>query len=221
MEVQSHGFTWQNDILLNTYKVSSEDLVSMNYTQKDDLPGSFNTLNPGVALSIKTTGSPNSVCMGDALRVYDSVFSTTPLHMVVLTYSQQGPIKHLESVIEVNLTNSGPLLFGDLCRSDIEQLDRAIKTLPSGKLTEDQRNEYKTIQETLSKSMTGLVLNPKIDSKHQRRLQCSFHHFLAFVNANPKRVIARCGSDGLFRGAQLQTQLTSGRRQLRSGSEHD
>lgn len=220
MEVQLHGFTWQNE-LLRVYGATPEELRTLSYTEKDDLPGRFNRLQPGVSISVKTTGTRNSVCMGDALRVYDSVFSTQPIHIVVLTYTQTETTKQLQSIVEVDLTNSGPLLFGDLRRTDIEALDKLVKAIPHGRRSDDERYEYKELQATLAKSMTGLCLNPKIDSKKQRRLQCSFNRFIDFVQNNPGRVVAKCEMNGVFRDTQILTELKSSRRVLRRHSSPD
>ena len=104
-EVQKHGFTWEKELIRNVLHVSDDDLKKIKYTSKMDLPAVLNKLD-GCDLSIKTTGSPNTVCMGDCLRIYDSVYSEKPLHLVVITYKQDDVknTKKVTEVVEVDIT---------------------------------------------------------------------------------------------------------------------
>ena len=85
-EIQSHGFLWEKELLLNVYGATPEELKEIKYTSKMDLPGKYNRLG-NYDLSVKATGS-NAVCMADCLRTYDAVSSEKPIHMVVIQYEQ-------------------------------------------------------------------------------------------------------------------------------------
>jgi hypothetical protein len=126
-EVQKHGFTWEGEVIRNVYKCSE----FTSYTGAIDLPAHLNQLE-SCRVSIKTTGSPNAVCMGDCLRVYDSVSGDVPIHATVMTYVQndETKTKKINSIVEVDITNSRTLLFGHLSRAQIEELDQLIKQVP-------------------------------------------------------------------------------------------
>ena len=72
-EVQKHGFLWEKEILKNR-GVTEDELQSIKYTSKMDLPANLDRLDNS-NISVKTTNSPNTVCMGDCLRVFDSTDS--------------------------------------------------------------------------------------------------------------------------------------------------
>jgi len=86
-EVQGHGFSWEKELLRNVYGVTEADIKSIRYTSKMDLPAALNTLDH-CDLSIKTSCSPNAVCMADCLRIYDAVHSGNPFHMVHILYTR-------------------------------------------------------------------------------------------------------------------------------------
>ena len=63
-EVQSHGFSWEKDIMTNVYHATPDELKQIKYNSKTDLPATINHLD-GCDVSIKTSCSPNAVCMAD------------------------------------------------------------------------------------------------------------------------------------------------------------
>jgi hypothetical protein len=130
-EVQSHGFSWEKEIMKNVYGARDEELKKIKYTNNIDLPSELNRLEK-CDVSIKTTSSKNAVCMADCLRVFDSVNSGKPIHMVVIYYIHEDTTntKNIINIIEVDLTNTSDILFGTLTRSQIEELDKAVKSVP-------------------------------------------------------------------------------------------
>jgi hypothetical protein len=219
-ESQKHGFIWQSDLMTNVYGVSAEAAKAESYTAQHDIPAQLNALDH-VDLSIKTTGNKKRVDMGDALRIYDAVSSGKAFHMTVVLWKQEGDQKKLVSVTEVNLTGAAELLFGSLTRADIVQLDSAIKAFPKGCSAKDPSCAPITRLCTELNSRSGaLMLNKKIDSKSQRRLQCSFNNFCGFVEAHPERVIATTLTCE-FRGGRIQESITSGQRVRNVKSETD
>ena len=70
-EVQSHGFVWERELCEKVYGATMDEMKGIKYTSKMDLPGKFNRLD-NCDLSIKTSCSPNTVCMADCLRVFDA-----------------------------------------------------------------------------------------------------------------------------------------------------
>lgn len=211
-EVQKHGFSWEKDLLTKVYGATEEELKTLSYTNKMDLPASLNHLD-GADLSIKTSCSPNSVCMADCLRVYDAVSSDKPFHMTVVHYKQDdaNTTKTITSITEVDLTNSVSLLFGSLTRTQIAELDRLIKTIPQKRApTPEERTTIYTLRNTLQPLSGAIHLDIKCNSQ-QSRLQCSFNRFQDFIRANQSRCIAQSNTCE-FRGKKIIDVITSSRR---------
>lgn len=213
-EVQAHGFCWEKELLLNVYKTTEEELKSISYTNKIDLPAKLNRLD-NCDISIKTTGNKNTVCMGDCLRLFDSVSSGHPIHAVILHYSQIDKAhKKILSIVELNLTNAQELLFGSLKRSQIEELDRAVKSVPQKrKPTKEEHEKMYSIQKSLKGLSGAIYLNIKCDSK-QSRLQCSFNKFQNFIENNPSLIIEK-SNNHMFRGGLISEILKSATRVLK------
>ena len=132
--------------------------------------------------------------------------------MISLYYKQEAGIKKVASITEVNLTNSREELFGSLTRGQIEELDNAVKSIPKGRrITEEERNRIYSLQESLHAQSGAIYLNIKIDSKSQRRLQCSFNHFERFIEKYPERIVAKSDTHE-FRGGAITPEIPSGRR---------
>ena len=210
-EVQKHGFTLEKEMLRNVYNCTE----SIPYTCANDLPAHLNKLE-SCNVSIKTTGSPNAVCMGDCLRVYDSVSGDAPIHATVITYVQNDETntKKIKSIVEIDITNSRTLLFGNLPRAPIEELVQVIKNVPQNRSpTPEEHKAMYALRDSLhvlAGKDAAIYLNIKCDSK-QSRLQCSFNQWLSFVANNPDRVIA-VGDAASFRGGSICAEISSGRR---------
>ena len=101
-EVQSHGFRWEKDIIVNVYGALIDELANIKYTSKVDLPCNLNRLDR-CDLSVKTSCNKNGVCMADCLRIFDAVNrnSETPFHMVVIHYNQDDTThrKNISSIL--------------------------------------------------------------------------------------------------------------------------
>jgi hypothetical protein len=210
-ESQQHGFVWQADLMEHVYGVPAAVIAAEGYTAVHDVPAAHNALDH-VDLSIKTTGSAKRVDMGCVTRVYDAVTSGTPFHMTVIQYAQEGETKRVTGIVEVDLTDAGADLFGDVTRAEIVALETAIRAYPKGLSASAPACAPITALCTGLCARTGAIqLNKKIDSKSQRRLQCSFNNFQAFLAAHPERVVAK--ADGPeFRGGRIQAVIPSGRR---------
>jgi hypothetical protein len=214
-EVQKHGKLWELDMLRNVYGITDDEMKELRYTDKMDLPGKFNHLDPGVNMSVKTTGKENLVCMGDCLRVYDAVKRGEPFHMVVLVYTQNDDTKtkKVKTIAEIDLTNAVTPLFGDITRAQVEQLDKAVKAVPQKrKPTQEEHDHMYTLRNELQTSSVAIHFDIKCNST-QSRLQCSLNRFQDFLNQNPDRIIAkRDTTTGLFRGKKIVEEIASSRR---------
>lgn len=211
MESQRHGFTFENEVL----KAYGLEPSSLPYTRAHDIPAEKNTKEPGFNISIKAAGN-KSVDMGDILRIWDEA-AGTPILLTVLFYQQEGNTKKLTTVYQVDLTDSLTELFGTITKEQLEGYVVSVKAIPHGPPTPEARAAYKNRAASLNEFMGFLQVRPKVDSKSQRRVQCSFPDFKAFCETNPHRVKAKI-ENGILHGYQLPLEIDSGRR-LRSKNQ--
>ena len=215
-EVQAHGSTWERELLISVYKATTEQLDGLDYTSKMDLPACCNNLGE-YDVSVKTTGTPNQVCMADCLRLYDAISSGEPFHLTVIQYTQNKELntKKVSSIVEVDLTNSSEALFGTITRAQLEELTRAVKSVPDKKKPTAEEHTYMyNIKKTLQECSNAIRLDIKCNST-QSRLQCSFNHFQEFLENNPTRVIAKSNSNE-FRGGLITSEIPSACRVFKS-----
>jgi hypothetical protein len=207
-EVQKHGFIWERDLATKVYGATEEELKVIGYTAIHDLPLALNKLD-AVNISFKTSCAANTICMGDALRLFDSVSSGEKIHVTVVHFEQVGEEKHLKSIVQVDLTSSKELLFGALTREQIAELDILVKKVPQKRSpTAEEHLAMYTLRDTLK--CPAILLNIKCNSQ-QSRLQCSFNGFQKFLQENSDRIIAK--SEGsIFRGKAIIAEIKSGRR---------
>ena len=211
-EVQSHGFVLEKQILHNVFDATVIELKEIKYNSKNDLPAELNRLG-NYDISVKTSGNKNSVCMADCLRVFDSVNSQKPIHIVVVQYEQNhsSNTKKISTITEIDLTNSTFLLFGTLSRFDIEKLDKLVKSVPQKrKPTQDEHKKMYSLRDSLQKLSGAIHLDIKCNST-QSRLQCSFNRFQLFIEKNPNIIIAKSNTN-VFRDGIISSEIISHRR---------
>ena len=211
-EVQAHGFSWEKEILLNVFHVKNEELENIKYNSKVDLPAKFNHID-NCDISIKTSCNKNTICMADCLRIFDAVSSNNPIHMIVIYYIQddKNKTKKISNITEIDLTNSGKLLFGNLTRIQIEELDSLVKSIPQKrKPTKEEHKKIYSLRDSLQAYSSAIHLNIKCNST-QSRLQCSFNKFQEFIEKNPTRVVA-ISNNNIFRGGKISYEIASPRR---------
>ena len=164
-EVQQHGLVfekWIRDTFFDGY-------VPPDYTQAWDIPADANLRHGGVAVNPKAAKYRTPVDLGDALRQYDIA---EPFILVVGYWVQEGDRKRFVNIVAPLVTpEAWRALWGPVTRADLERLDGVIK---------DKSLDYREARKQAhamksAPPFTGsvIVVNPKIDSKGQRRLQCS------------------------------------------------
>ena len=187
---QNHGKTWEKSILSEVYHLTENEFEKIGYTDVHDLPAHLNTVDH-VNVSIKTSGSKKTICLGCPVNIFETLESSVPFHMFVILYRQNGGVKRLHEIVKLDLTGQKSLLFGRVTLDDIKELKRVIHSVPSGRRTTPE--EHKSIHDLKTKLNTlangPLIFNPKLDSKNQRRLQCSFNSFPKFIEEHPELVL--------------------------------
>ena len=170
VEVQRHGFDFQQWVISNFFASFQE-----NYTAKWDVPREFNSLQlvpmamRGLPVSIKTCKNGSPVGFGDAFRQMEL---GEDFLLIVGFWEQDGSSKNYVATEAVKITvEQWRERFAPITESAMRELDEIIK---------DRRMHYSRVRELARAhkaqppfSNAQMVMNPKIDSKVQRRLQCS------------------------------------------------
>lgn len=167
-EVQSHGFDFENWIKQTFFAE-----FNISYSSKWDVPAEFNNLEivprafRNLPVSIKTCKDNCPIGFGDALRQFKN---EEDFLLIVGFWEQSGGDKNFVAVEAVNITaQNWRNLFEPLTKEQIKFLDSTIKN------KEMNYSEVRKLAREIKQSFppTKIILNPKIDSKTQRRLQCS------------------------------------------------
>lgn len=186
-EVQLHGFDFENWIKRTFFAD-----FTVSYSHKWDIPAEFNTLEivpeefRHLPVSIKTCKNHSPIGFGDALRQFKNEENFL---LIVGFWEQSGANKNFVAVEAVKITaNLWKNLFAPLTEDNLRLLDSIIKN------KETQYTEARKSAKEIKKSFapTKMILNPKIDSKSQRRLQCSLPFSIFwndFVKKEPYRNI--------------------------------
>lgn len=177
-ERQKHGFKFE-EWLKKTF-------LDIYYTSEWDIPQDLNPNKDGGPISIKTAQWQQSIGFGDALRQFDI---DTDFTLIVGFWEATKGGKQIVKLTENLITkNDWRSYWGAISKDELMQLDKLIK---------DRKKDYHTVrqdaqaQKSKLKGKAGIItLNPKIDSKAQRRLQCSipFKDFFEYIVKNPNPV---------------------------------
>jgi len=176
-EVQQHGLvleTWVRDTFFEGYKPGS-------YTQKWDIPASANKLHGGIPVNPKAAKYGTPVDLGDALR---QIKIDEPFVLVVGFWRQEGDEKRFVNLIAPRIDPAAwKKLWGPVTLADLRRLDAVIKD--KALTPAEARAAAQKIKNAPPFTQSVIVVNPKIDSKGQRRLQCSLRFDDVFRHLAP------------------------------------
>jgi hypothetical protein len=203
---QAHGLFWDSEIRQNVFDLPS----CINDTEKFDVPHNKNKFNQHENISIKTSGNTNIDC-GDILRFYDrDDFDTT---MILLNYKQNNDYKEIGEITEINYSEEmRNILFGNIPREELEEYVNFIKSIPSGKAPKEIRDEYIKRKKDIQKKYDMKInISPKVDSKKQRRVQCSIPKTEQLLKKYPQFIISKT-TEPIVRGIQITPAIKSPKR---------
>tara|TARA_Y100000389_G_scaffold171916_2_gene179914 strand:- start:4310 stop:4930 length:621 start_codon:yes stop_codon:yes gene_type:complete len=163
--IQNHGFKWENDIKENVFDIN----IKYKNTSIFDIYSKDNKYNKNENVSVKTSSSDSINC-SDILRFYDYK-DYEKITMIIIKYKQKDDYKILEKVIELDLNCTfHKFVFGNISRDELQKYCEYIKCCSN-----KDRDEYILLKTKLQQNyhMNGII-NPKVDSKTQRRVQISF-----------------------------------------------
>lgn len=177
-EVQQHGLVfeqWVRDTFFDGYRPES-------YTQKWDIPAAANKTHGRVPVNPKATKFGTPVDLGDALR---QIQIDEPFMLIIGYWQQTGDTKRIVNLVAPTITpEQWKKLWSPVTLADLEKLDAVIK---DRSLTPAQaRARAQAIKNAPPFSQSVIVVNPKIDSKNQRRLQCSLRFADLFKHLAPE-----------------------------------
>ena len=169
--VQKHGGDYENKVILERTGITKDEyekLLKSGYTSEFDL-------EKGVKVdynaSIKASKTTNVNC-SDLLRK----MRHKEYRFIVGLWEQVTPEEKLfHTQYEFFITEKDyPTLWGNLEYEEVEEFVNFVKAIPAGrdgqKGTLSERN---ILQEELEKKGSLFKINPKVDSKKQRRVQCT------------------------------------------------
>lgn len=209
-EVQHHGVMfeeWVRETFFDGYQPSG-------YTQKWDIPAEANVRFGGLPVNPKAIKYGTPIGLGDALRQYDI---EEPFILLVGFWEQDGPLKRFVKIVAARVEPAQwRALWGDVTRGDLERLDQVIKDRES-----DYREVRRRAQALKAKApypSSVIVLNPKIDSRSQRRLQTSLRFRDFFTHLALGADLTREENPSLW-GVPVPGPVESGARELRGAGE--
>jgi hypothetical protein len=192
---QSHGLYWDNEIRVKVFQLGQ----CINDTKKYDIDANENKFDSLENVSIKTSSSNNIDC-SDILRFFNSDFT-------------KKYYKCVKEVLEIAYTQSlRDHLFGTATLEVLEQYVNFVKSIPSGPVLEDIKKSYKAKKIALQKDHNMVInISPKVDSKSQRRVQCSIPKVEQLLEQFPEILIFR-SSIPIVRNVPISAQIQSAAR---------
>lgn len=205
--VQQHGLEMER-ILGSAYL--GHDVPATHYTSVYDIPA--NIAPDGRPVSIKTAkinASGGTICLGDARRIWANV-ATEEMTLICGTYTQVAGFKAFTRVHEIVITpDIARRLLGTVTPDQVARFHDTLLEFPQGSHVAARR--WARAVKVHMKDREGLItLNPKIDSKRQRRLQCSV--ILRDLLALPGIQVTTY--DVAYRDLALPIRIASGLRQF-------
>ena len=172
MEVQAHGNHYENEVIRERTGMTKEEydaLKENGYTSEFDLASGLVVDYNG---SIKTTKN-NTICCSDLLRK----MKHDDYHLIVGVYKQVGKTKVFHTEYEFFITPADrEVLWGDMKYENVEAFVNYVKSIPAGKEAQQSTKSARNLfQEEVQCKSALFKINPKVDSKNQRRVQCSLH----------------------------------------------
>ena len=170
-----------------------------------DIEGNFDKQN-NLPTNIKSKNINSKIIeMADA-RKFMSI--NEPFRLLILYYKQEKNSKNLTKIDEYILNeNNISIIKGDLLLDDVDIFHNLLLEFPYGSHIE-ARDFAKKYKQNLKQKNTYLKLNPKIDSKNQRRLQCSLN-----INDLNSLIIPSSYNDE-YNGLYLPLRIKSGIREF-------
>lgn len=196
MSNQIHGDIFENEIIKSTAnfpcipelhvgknkdiclcnKKTLDSLKENGYTDSLDIPkGIYNKFNFETNSSVKVI-SGNGIGCADIINFSKNVLKN-PLDLIVGKYSQFPNYKEVNQIIVFHIKpDDYKKLWGSLDLNKVSEFVSWVKNIPKGPIAQAENLEIwkEKRDDLLEGTDSKLKIDAKIDSKNQRRVQCSF-----------------------------------------------
>jgi len=201
---QSHGLFWDNEIRVKIFGLNE----CVNDTKKYDIDHFENKFDPDENVSIKTSSNNNIDC-SDILRFFNGDFSKK-YTIILIRYAQDNQFKCIKEIIEINYTQElRNFLFGTITEEILQQYVNMIKAIPHGKASDEIKQHYKMRKNELQQKHNMFInISPKVDSKSQRRVQCSIPKLEEVFELFPAIIISRT-NEPIIRNVAITSKIQS------------
>ena len=172
MEVQAHGNYFEDLKIRELTGFSKDEYDSMKdngYTSSMDI---VKGLHSDKDVSIKTAKGRKVDC-GDILRRR----SETEYDIIIGVWDQVGDRKifHTEYTFHIKPEHE-TLLWGSMSYEKLREFNEYIKSIPEGRTAQQETRVERQVLKTITEDADAqMKIHPKVDSKKQRRVQCSFN----------------------------------------------
>jgi len=206
---QSHGLVWDSEIREKVFGLPQ----CINDTKKYDVDCSDNKYCPDENVSIKTTCSANIDC-GDIIRFYNNDFTENKYtNIIIIVYEQHVNTKQIKEIIEFKYNaDIRNFLFGTITKEEIEEYNKHIKSIPKGPVSQEIKTTYIQMKQELQARHNMFInISPKVDSKSQRRVQCSIPKMHELFARFPSHILSR-SDKALVKNVAISAMITSTKR---------
>jgi hypothetical protein len=177
MEVQHHGLVFEDKVIQSITgmpKVAYQSSLKNGYTSSMDIHKGYNSDHN---YSIKTSKEGKAIACGDILRFTGHCMSE-PFKIVAAAWKQiDSNTKKFNAVYEFNMEPEYyPILWGGITPDKLTPFVEYVKNIPHGSAGQAANKDLwkqkrDIIYEECGKGIA--TIDAKIDSKSQRRVQCS------------------------------------------------
>lgn len=100
-------------------------------------------------------------------------------------------------------------MFGTITEEILTNYVNSIKNIPKGNVSEEIKKTYKKLKTQLQQTYNmNINISPKVDSKSQRRVQCSITKIDELFEKFPQNIISR-SSEPIIRGIPITCNINS------------
>ena len=177
MEVQNHGLVFEDKVIQRITgmpKLAYQSLLKNGYTSSMDIHKGYNSDHN---YSIKTSKDGKAIGCGDILR-FTRHCESEPFKIVSAAWTQiNNKTKLFNKVFEFDITpKQYAVLWGGITPDKLEPFVNYVKNIPHGSAGQAANKDLwkqkrDIIYEECGKGIA--TIDAKIDSKSQRRVQCS------------------------------------------------
>lgn len=182
--VQKHG-----KIIEDQVKAAFSGASDYKRTQdaEFDIEAKFDKTN-NLPTSIKTSKN-NTICLADARRVWSI---NEDFRLIIVSYTQNREFKIPKTLFEFIITQKEwNILKGDMPFEAIEDFHNSfnLSKFPLGSHSQARIHTKEYKNRLTNEYSSQIVLNPKVDSKTQRRLQASIGLNVLLKNIQKQQII--------------------------------